>query len=334
MAEDQTSTQLTRKIDIEGVPYFYMPIDVAIKYAEKISSGFFVPLNEKKRVRIEFGEGDLVGKMNSYRDKGLEYILLAQDDYYSFLKAIKSGLIGFFLKDDENSGKSLGFEQCLSLVKKAGKYIGLDEMLIDESEEMIIKVYKRVKNNQSIYMHVKPFILRNQDEFLKNTLISYIGVGMVTSLDWPPALKEKVIQTCLLCDIFLKEKDYLQLIVAQGNPSQWTKNYFNHPQETAKFLQQKQSLIGREVVRAVEQHHELPDGTGFPLGVGGGSIEPLSAIVIVARAFIDKLVESDFSYDNRRDFIDNMLEEHFSDSAKFNQACKALYILTGLEEKI
>lgn len=331
MAEEgNKSKELAKEVTIDGVVYYFMPIDVAIKYSEKIKSGFYIPLSAEKRVRIEFGDDDIKGKMNKYKEKGLENILFATEDYYKFLQSIKRGLTGFFIKDEEMAAKALSQQQILLLVNKAVKYIGLDDGLVTISEEIANKVLNWVKTVPNIYQLFKPFIAQNQDEHLKNLFVGYIGIGLVRALGWPPPIYEKIFQAAIFGDITLTEKDYMDVIVANGDRSKWPKTFINHPTDAARIISRTKNAFSREVLRAIEQHHEYPDGSGFPSSLKGLSIDQMSAMLIVARHFVNQLVESDFAYDDRKKFIDQMLVEKF-DSNNFSQPCKSLYLIMGIE---
>lgn len=320
-----------RQMEIDGQLYTFLPIDVSIKYADKIRSGFFVPLNETKRVRIEFGEGDLKNKLMGYKEKGLESILFAEDDYNLFLRAIKRGLTGFFIKEDENN-KSLNLQQILFLVRKSIIYIGIDESYANKGEENIDKFFSWIKGSPKLQPSFKNFLRENQEQFVINVLASYIGIALAEQLNWPPHIGEKITQASLLGDICLTENDYFSFIAANGDRSQWTENYRCHPMTMSKLLQKHHSnTISREVIRAVEQHQELPDGSGYPQGLKGLSIDQLSAIIIVARTFTDALVASDFAYDDRQKFIDELMQDKF-DYSNFKNPTKALYQIMGMEK--
>lgn len=335
MSEENPKSQDDSKIkqmEIEGKVYTFLPIDVAIKYHDKIKSGFFVPLNEKKRVRIELDEGDIKSKMESYREKGLDNILFAEEDYDLFLKAIKRGLTGFFMKDDGDEFKMLNFQQIQFLVRKSIIYVGLEERVANLGEENFEKFLTWIKSSQKIMPSFKNFLKENQDQFIINMFASYIGLALAEALNWPPHLGEKITQASLLADLCLSESDYFSFIASNGDKSKWTENYKNHPAIMAKALQTHHAnSISREVVRAVEQHQEFPDGSGYPNGLKGLSIDQLSAILIVARSFTDALVESNFAYDDRKAFVDSLLEEKF-DFPNFKNPTKALYIIMGLDE--
>jgi hypothetical protein len=322
-----------KQLMIDGQLYTFLPIDVAIKYHDKIKSGFFVPLNETKRVRIELDEGDVRSKMESYRDKGLENILFAEDDYDLFLQAIKRGLTGFFMKGEEGEEpKALNFQQIQFLVRKSIIYVGLEEKVANLGEENLEKFLHWMKSSKKLSPLFKNFLKENQDQFIINLFASYVGLALAEALNWPPHLGEKITQASLLGDLCLSEKDYFSFIVSNGDREKWTENYRNHPLIMSKALQKNHAnSISREVVRAVEQHQEFPDGSGYPSGLRGLSIDQLSAILIVARTFTDALVESNFAYDDRKGFVEKLLEEKF-DYANFKNPTKALYIIMGIEE--
>ncbi len=321
-----------RQIEIDGEVYTHLPIDVAIKYAPKIRSGFFVPLSETKRVRIDFGEENIKEKLEGYKEKGLESILFAAEDYNLFLREIKRGLIGFFVKDEEVS-KNLSLEQILFLVRKAIIYIGIEEPICNAGEEQVNKFINWIKGSQKVTPHFRSFIKENQDQFIINVFSTYVGIALANALNWPPHIQEKITQATLLADILVTEKDLMQVIAADGNRELWPPHFLNHPTETAKLLRLHHSnTLSREVFRAVEQHQELPDGSGFPAGLKGLSIDQLSAILIVSRTFTDALVESDFAYDSREDFVKGLLDERF-DYNNFKNPTKALLAVMGIEEK-
>lgn len=321
---------LAEQITIDGILFYHMPIDVSIKYSKKINSGFFVPLSSTKRIRIHFGDADVRSKLESYRDKGLNSILLAEDDYYSFLKTIKHSLIGFFVKDDDLSSETLNMDQIFLLVKKAIIYMGLSENIATVGEIVNRKVLQWAKTVPSINGAMKVFQRDNQDEFLKNLMVSCTSIALIDALNWStPQIKEKISQICLLSDITLSANGFIDIIVSNGNPSKFTASTYNHPLDAGRMVSRTRNSVGREVIWAIEQHHELPDGSGYPKKIKGLAIGQLSAIQIVSRTFINKLIEFDFAYDDRRKFIDEMIQKF--NFPNFAQPCNALYLIMGLE---
>lgn len=329
-AQREEKTGLASEVVIDGVTYFNMPIDVAIKYAGKINSGFFVPLSESKRVRIEHGDPDLRGVLDNYKNKGLSNLLFADQDYYAFLRSIKKGLTGFFAKDDpEFEGKTLALTQVFHLMKKAVGFVGIPQEIIEKGEETNRQILTKLRTIPVLYNQYKQFMTDCQDEFLKNMFVGYVCCGLIDALNWnTPGIKEKMIQACLFGDITLSEKDYLAILMCQENSGKLPKHIRNHPLEALKVLRKTKNLVSPETMTIIEQHQELPDGSGYPAGLNARQINQLAAVNIVARAFVNRLIESDFSYDNRESLIEEICKDF--DYPNFGPAARGLRGVLGL----
>lgn len=333
MSEEKTSA-MASAVEIEGIVYYNMPLTVAIKFADKITSGFYVPLSEKKRVRIEHGDSDVKEVLLNYNEKGLDNLLFAVEDYYAFLRKIKKGMTGFFQKEDaELVDKKLTVTQVFHLLKKAVAYVGLPAETIELSEEVNKKVIQDLKNIPELYDVYKKFMTECQDEFLKNMFVSYICVGLIDALSWKtPGIKEKMIKACLLSDMTLCEKDFLTMTICKENKTPLPKHILNHPKDAARLLSSKsRNLLSPEMILIVEQHQELPDGSGYPNGLKSRQINQLSAVNIVARGFVNELIDSDFAYDNREKMIEDVAKKF--EFPNFHAAAKALKIVLGIAKE-
>jgi hypothetical protein len=307
-----------------------MPINVAIKYSRHIKSEFFVPLSPEKRVKIQHGDSEFKLKLEKYKEKGLGQIIFAEEDYFDLLKSIKNGLVAFFLKDKHGSNKNLDIHQIMNLVKKAETFIGVDKVGTEERIDLTLRSLKWLKQSPVLRPLINVFQKDNQDEFFKNILIGHICVAIIEKLGWTtPQIKEKAIQAVILSDITLSEKDIAHMILSQGVRKQYTPKILNHPKESAELLLKSKGTVAREVARAIEQHHEHPNGSGYPLGVKNLTIDRLSAVVIVARVFIDTLVDSEFAYDDRKKFITDISGSFLA--SNFITTCKGLNEALGIK---
>lgn len=329
MESKDENSGLAKQVSIDGVLFYHMPINVAIKYADKITSGFSVPLSETKRVRIHPEDDDIKSKMEGYKEKGLESILLAEDDYYEFVKKIKHGLIGFFLNGQDEI-KELNLEQMLGLVKRVTLYIGLNPDIVELSEEIVRGVFQKIRTVSVIAEPLREYQKKNQNEFLKSLMVCYTSVGLIDSINWTsPGIKEKIAHVCLFSDITLTPEDYTQMLLVEKDSSKYSKNLLNHPIDAANLVSRTRNAVSNEAIIAIRQHHELPDGSGYPKQIKGLTINNLSAVQIVARRFINSLIDTDFAYDDRKTFIKEMLQDF--NYPNFVQPCKALYQIMGLE---
>ena len=91
-------------------------------------------------------------------------------------------------------------------------------------------------------------------------------------------------------DITLDEKLARIQLLQEANKSDFTAEELNklklHPIHAAEYVR-RMSEIPSDVDQIVFQHHERPDGTGFPRNLSGKLISPLSSVFIVAHAVVD-----------------------------------------------
>ena len=241
-------------------------------------------------------------------------------------------MIGFFLNDQLDTSE-LNIEQILGLVKRVTLYIGLNNDIVELSEEVVRSVLKKIRTVSVIAEPLREYQRKNQNEFLKSLMVCYTSIGLIDSINWTsPGIKEKIAHVCLFSDITLTSEDYTHMILVEKDPSRYPEKILNHPIEAANLVSRTRNAVSNEAVIAIRQHHELPDGSGYPKRIKGLTINNLSAVQIVARRFINSLIATDFAYDDRKTFIVEML--HDFNYSNFVQPCKALYQIMDLEPEV
>lgn len=70
----------------------------------------------------------------------------------------------------------------------------------------------------------------------------------------------------------------------------------NHPMACAEVVKTLHE-IPSDVHTVILQHHERPDGSGFPKGLRGQHIAPLSAVFIIAHDILDVMLENSEPFD-------------------------------------
>ncbi len=321
-------TNVIRNIQIEGEEYFSFPIEEAIEFSPKIATGFFVPLSEKKTVRIEL-EGDIAGRLINYRDKGLKNILFGQSDYDRFMRRVKTGLSIFYFPE-LGEKKHLNDEQIFRLLRKSTALIGISEEVCKIVEPLITQTLSFIRTSAQLGPQLKTYKKDCHEQYIFHLFRCYICVALGQALNWPPHLYDKFIQVNLICDLGLTVEDYESFYMNPKDPTKWTETYREHPKLMARFLERHHSHnIGREVIKGIETHEEHPNGTGFPYGMTAPSFDQMASILITSRMFAKKLSESEFSYEERKTFVDEFASTELSSSHMKNTS-KALYRIMDL----
>src|SRR5690606_14658218 len=148
-------------------------------------------------------------------------------------------------------------------------------------------------------------------------------------LDWiSKTTMDKLVYASVLCDITLAVRPELLKIqnlqefekLKNSLTEEDQKIFLSHPKDAANLIKRYFTTAPPDTDVLAYQHHELPDGSGFPMGLRADKISPLSALFIVA---------SEFSYyflkDDEPTLDDFILKCHSRfDFMNFRKVIKAL----------
>jgi response regulator RpfG family c-di-GMP phosphodiesterase len=101
----------------------------------------------------------------------------------------------------------------------------------------------------------------------------------------------------------------------------------NHPLETSRILNKRGTTLPRETVIIIEQHHERPDGKGYPMGMNHTNINILAACYIVSCHFIDLLVVNQFKPEKKDEILTELFDEYAM--GNYKKAVRALQKILG-----
>ena len=168
------------------------------------------------------------------------------------------------------------------------------KQIIDKAIDNIRTI---VEKDQKIE-HTLAILKEHKDEYAfftqKMNLTSVISCILAKQLDWiSKSTIDKLVYASVLCDITLAVKpellrihsmsDYEKIKHTLSDDDQ--KIFLSHPKDAANLIKRYFSTAPPETDALVFQHHEQPDGNGFPLRVKADRLSPLSALFIVANDF-------------------------------------------------
>jgi HD-GYP domain-containing protein (c-di-GMP phosphodiesterase class II) len=134
-----------------------------------------------------------------------------------------------------------------------------------------------------------------------SVLVSYFACSIASKMSWlSQHTFQKLILASLLHDIALPdiELSKIQSLTDIDDKrdrlsKEQVDSVLNHSLISAEVVKRFNIAPG-EVDLIVSQHHEQPDGTGFPLGLNANKISPLASVFIVAHDLVDQIsVEGD-----------------------------------------
>lgn len=325
-----------------GSPYLndeeYCRIDINfLTILDGINKNLFIRIGQDKYIKI-FNEDDNTNQLDlkKYQGKGIKYFYLKRETADWVIAQIQNQ-IDIFLKSNNfrfvlrgaSDTPEKRFEQKILRID--------DEVHVDkEFKETIDRAVEKIRQIVEKEARVENFlkIIKNnqkQHAFFtqKMNLTSLISCILAKQLDWiSKTTMDKLVYASVLSDITLAVREELldiqNLSDFEKIKSQLTeedqKIFLSHPKDAANLIKRYFTTAPPDTDVLAYQHHELPDGSGFPMGLRAEKISPLSALFIVA---------TDFSFyflkDDEPTMDDFLLKCHSRyDYVNFRKVVKAL----------
>lgn len=309
MDESSLPTNLINesKLLFAGSPYLndeeYCRIDIDfLSILDGINKNLYIKIGKDKFVRI-YSEADNTNHLDikKYKEKGIQYLYLKKDTAHWVITQIQSQ-IDIFLKANNfrfvlrgaNESPEKRFEQKILRID--------DEVHVDkEFKETIDKAIERIMNLVSKEAKVESFLKllkEKQNDYALFTqrmnLTSVISCTLAKQLDWiSKTTMDKLVFASVLSDITLAVRPELLRIHGLSDFEKMKHNlseedqkiFLTHPQDSMNLIKRYFTNAPPDTGSLVYQHHETPDGSGFPQGLRAEKISPLSALFIVSMDF-------------------------------------------------
>lgn len=183
-------------------------------------------------------------------------------------EAVRSIVCGIFA--DQKTG---GFEE--------------GQLVIDDCKEVIRSYLRTEKDAQTSFdrtlsslMDEKSGVYAHSTNVATFAALFSMGLGIGDP--------ESLALAALLHDIGISElPPSIQGKDVQDMTSAEFEVYRTHPERSIKLLQKKRVTLDDVVFKIILQHHERPNGNGFPMGLAGKEILPEAQVLAIADAFTD-----------------------------------------------
>lgn len=281
----------------------YCRIDVDfLAILDGINKNLFIKIGTNKFIKL-FNEDDTTSILDiqKYKTKGINYLYLKRETAFWVINQIQHQ-INIFLKANNfrfilrgaSDAPERRFEQ---------KILRIDEEVhIDKDfKETIDKAVERIRSVVEKDARVESFlknIREKQDQYAhftqKINLMSVISCAIAKELDWiSKTTLDKLVYASVLCDITLAVRPELLRIhdlqeferIKSTLTEEDQKIYLSHPRDAANLIKRYFTTAPTDTDVLALQHHEMPDGKGFPSGIRAEKMAPLSALFIIATEF-------------------------------------------------
>ncbi len=235
--------------------------------------------------------------------KKIEYLFIRIDQCQEFINKYAADLEKL-LKDTKPVSIEDAFKNSESIhetVQELGQKLGFNkdvQALAKSQLRMTMKAMGKNPNLQSVLDKLSSF--KGKYVSAHSTLTGYLACSIASHLEWgSEATFHKLTLAAFLHDITLNNHDLaacrsVEEAKAGNFHFEEMKLFKSHSADAAEIARRFQE-VPPDVDAIIMQHHELPNGTGFPRGIGHTYIAPLSVVFIVAHEMAQEaLKESNF----------------------------------------
>lgn len=278
----------------------------------------------------------------------------AEDPYHEILEGLlKKGSTHVYLKSDDLAELIHKFQQKMNANSdKKFDDVVTRELQLSENETMIMlsqtfikrfgatpeilnmievsnkKVLSLLSKSKNILSLLQKFRKNSSEEYFKISFCNYICSVILHHFPWSsPQILEKLMLASTICDLSLSIGELESLKLYEAGKGPLLDEVKNHPNKVLELLKDDRNHLSLEVATIIQQHHERPDGKGFPAGLNHNRINQLSAIFIVAQKFGDLVCESDMANVNYLALAEKVQETYHG--GFFSKASKALIAEVG-----
>ncbi len=278
-----------------------------------LKSDVYIRLSEKKFVKLfrtgdEFDANDLE---RYYQSKNVEYMYLRRGDTAEFINKFRAELEELLTRDDLRQEEALAAaEMAQEAIHELVHHVGFNEEVQELAKKNVALTLKGVGSNPKLADLIGKITREGNYISQHSTLLAHVACCVAKEMEWgSEATFSKLVLAAYMHDISVTNPELAKINTLreleakkQGFPPEEAKAYHLHPARSADIVRSF-SEVPADVDNIVQQHHERPNGSGFPRGLLFNYISPLSSLFIVSHDLAQEILFKRAAF-NLEKFVD------------------------------
>ncbi|HPI40809.1 MAG TPA: response regulator [Pseudobdellovibrionaceae bacterium] len=281
----------------------YIPIKLSVLIKiQEVHVPVYIKISENKYVKVLNEDAIFDSKeLSRFEKKHTELLYIKKENFHQFLTQHQKLV---FSKDAWSELNCIELSKELSidldLISKASKLFGWSPEVIELANKNIGKVIQLTDKNIKFVKVMEIFKTEKNIRLATHSIIlTYLMTDIARKLAWGSELTfQKLAFAAILHDIDLDEDLFVakQTLLQEGDLKGFPettelKRILEHSNNAATLVL-NWPLCPPDVDIIIRQHHEKPDGTGFPAGIRSQKISPLSALFILSEDIAYHCIEN------------------------------------------
>lgn len=281
--------------------YCRVPFSV-LRKVMAVQWDLYLKLSDSKYVRV-MKEGDSFGpdEMSRFERKSVRCVYVRRDDAADLLAGLAAALRDALARAPADAAFDAGAtmelsQSAIEAIRSVGLQIGFGA----EAQELIqgsIALIRRTLRQNERLAHVLERLRLDPDSYIAShsAVLAHVAPGIASLLGWTSeGTFGKLALAAFLHDLPLPDDaaakiDRLDGAICDGSalalPYDAAQAIAEHPRKAAELARSIPGLPA-DLDVILLQHHERPDGQGFPDGIPASRFAPLAAVFVVAHDLV------------------------------------------------
>jgi hypothetical protein len=265
--------------------------------ANPLRGDVYIRLGATKHVKL-FKSGDEFDRSDYERygvGKGVTHLYLLKRDAFEFLETLSARLESILsagtMTEDQTVQSVEESQEVVREVISATGYTHEVQILAKTTVKMVLKAMGK---NPRLGKFLSRLTVADGKYISAHSVsLAQVACAMALAMKWESEMTfTKLTMAAFMHDISLsndalaKIKTLAELEKESGHFTEAeVKDYPKHPMRSAEIVRRFEELPS-DIEMIVAQHHELPDGSGFPRSLAQKQIAPLASLFIVAHEMV------------------------------------------------
>lgn len=265
-----------------------------------LKSDIYIRLSERKFVKLfrtgdEFGTADLE---RYYEEKKVEYMHLRRNETAEFIKKFRRELEEILLRNDLKQEEVMATtEMAQDAIHELVLNVGFNEEVQELAKKNVEITLKSIGANPRLSDLIGKITREGHYISQHSALLAHVSCCVAKEMEWgSEATFSKLVLAAYMHDISVRNPELAKVNTLReleakkkAFPEDEVKSYHLHPAKSADTVRSFKE-VPADVDIIVQQHHERPNGSGFPRGLLFNYISPLSSLFIVAHELTQELL--------------------------------------------
>jgi response regulator RpfG family c-di-GMP phosphodiesterase len=283
----------------QGKSHDYIPIDIlTLQRLYRLNTSVYLKISGEKFVKVIHSGSDFnESEVKRFTEKSVKELYIEKIEFENFIKDYRKTVFSKLAWEKVKQEEKFDIlADDVALIGKASKIFGWSPSVIALAQENISNVINLVKN-EPVFSKLGEMLRNEKNKKLSShtILLTFMLTELATRMNWASqGTIEKLTFAAILHDMELTDDlfaDKQTLLMAEEfltvKDSIENNKLLSHPLDASR-LTLNWPMCPSDVDIIIRQHHERPDGRGFPLGLPAFKISPLSAAFIMCEDMIYK----------------------------------------------